>query len=102
MLDTTFVMVLCWDSNGWDCSCRVVDQIWYDDKQDPTIIPNRALDTTELLGFVCRGAPHIYFSSSSRGRTVFICLEVIRNHCSRKTDRRPLAFFPGRLTWTVK
>ncbi len=34
MLDTTFVKVVCWDSNEWDCSCRVVDLIWHMAKED--------------------------------------------------------------------
>ena len=34
MLDTTFVKVVCWDSNEWDGCCRVVDLIWHMAKED--------------------------------------------------------------------
>ena len=34
MLDTTFVKVVCWDSNGWDCACRIVDLIWHMARED--------------------------------------------------------------------
>ena len=29
MLDTTFVMVVCWDDNKWNYSCRVRDLLWH-------------------------------------------------------------------------